>query len=74
MEIQTVVTILQGNPSIIPDVIPDVKKPLDPPIWFEEYDEEDTIIHELLHAKYSKISEKKLKEKIKRLLKTKYAD
>ncbi len=43
MEIQkqTVVTILQENPSIIPEVIPDVKKPLEPPIWFEEYDEED---------------------------------
>ena len=25
--------------SIIPDIIPDEKKPLDPPIWAEEYDE-----------------------------------
>jgi hypothetical protein len=38
---QTVVTILEEKPGIIPDVIPDVKKPLEPPIWFEEYDEED---------------------------------
>jgi len=41
IQTQTVVTILQENPSIIPDVIPDVKKPLEPPIWFEEYGEED---------------------------------
>jgi len=34
---------------------------------------EDTIIHELLHAKFPKLSEKKLKEKIERLLKNKYA-
>ena len=33
---------------------------------------EDTIIHELLHAKYPKLSEKKLKDKIDRLLKTKH--
>ena len=25
--------------SIIPDIIPDEKKPLEPPIWNEEYDE-----------------------------------
>jgi hypothetical protein len=35
---------------------------------------EDTIVHELLHAKYPKLPEKKLKNKIDRLLKTKYAD
>ena len=27
--------------SIIPDIIPDEKKPLEPPIWNEEYDYED---------------------------------
>lgn len=32
---------LLGNPSIIPDVIPDSKNPLESPIWFEEYSEED---------------------------------
>lgn len=35
---------------------------------------EDTIIHELLHAKYPKLSEKKLKEKIARITKIKYTD
>jgi len=38
---QTMITILQENTSIIPDVIPDVKKPLEPSIWFEENDDED---------------------------------
>ena len=38
---QTDFTILRENPGIIPDVIPDIKKPLEPPIWFEEYGEED---------------------------------
>ena len=26
--------------SIIPDIIPDEKKPFEPPIWNEEYDDE----------------------------------
>lgn len=33
---------------------------------------EDTIIHELLHVKYPKLSEKKLQQKIDRLMETKY--
>ena len=28
--------------SIIPDIIPDEKKPLEPPIWSEEYEDAST--------------------------------
>ncbi len=41
LQTQMVVSRLEGNSSIIPDVIPGEKKPLTPPTWFEEYDDED---------------------------------
>ena len=33
--------------SIIPDIIPDEKKPLEPPIWSEEYEYEDAPTRDL---------------------------
>ena len=40
LQMQIILSGLQGSSSIIPDVIPDEKKPLDPP-WVVEYDDED---------------------------------
>lgn len=37
---QMPVSRLEGSHNIIPDVIPDEKKPLEPP-WIEEYDDGD---------------------------------
>ncbi len=37
---QMLVSRLEGDHKIIPDVIPDEKKPLEPP-WIVEYDDED---------------------------------
>ena len=41
LQTQIVVTRLEKNPSIIQDVIPDEKKPLEPPHWMEENEEEN---------------------------------
>lgn len=38
LQMQIILSGLQGSTSIIPDVIPDEKKPLDLP-WVEKYDE-----------------------------------
>ncbi len=40
LQMQIILSGLEGSSGIIPDVIPDEKKPLDPP-WVVEYDEED---------------------------------
>jgi len=41
LQTQIVVTRLEKNPSLIQDVIPDEKKPLEPPLWTEENEEEN---------------------------------
>ncbi len=39
LQMQIILSGLEASSSIIPDVIPDEKKPLDPP-WVVEYDED----------------------------------
>ena len=39
-QIQMLVSRLEGDYDIIPDVIPDERKPLEPP-WIVEYEDED---------------------------------